>query len=445
MTAHASFAPPPAVHILPPTSTLFEKAASAVDARLLEIPVPLRDLWRWDTCPATHLAWLAWALSVDVWVDSWSDDKKRAVIRNAFKHHRLKGTLAGQRTYMDLVGSTLYRAVRPPAKNFLGKSSTAAEKEALLEGLPQIRIFPARRNGNAGFRAFFNGKHGRFFADSMGNPDCFPREVDVGSKETTNAIYVYGNITKQLTWAKLSDNAERVMIPSTNTYTAFCNGFMGRKFFRKTDASERIVTIDLQRTSAVERLLYRFPVVPKLDPVNVVPFRRAEKGFAPRSVFCGTPIGARNFTKYASAADVPRPNVPPPPNGAARNGKRYFYRSGAKYRIYDTIYFKPRDLILAGRQATNFMGRERFGMPSFTAELKVIVPGKRPKWAADRFVGGFFYKAPKDNLHNMLAASRASKSARDDILIQTKVYRPLRIGTSLIVGAPLIAGQYTRS
>jgi len=91
------------------------------------------------------------------------------------------------------------------------------------------------------------------------------------------------------------------------------------------------------------------------------------------------------------------------------------------------------------------MGHQRFGMPNFTAELKVVVPGKRPKWAADRFVGGYFYKAPKENLANTVAASRVAKSARDDVLLNTKVARPLLIGTPLLLGGELRLGQYTRS
>ncbi len=57
------------------------------------MPVPLRDLWQADSCPAELLPWLAWALSVDVWEDAWSDAQKREVIRRSVEIHKHKGTL----------------------------------------------------------------------------------------------------------------------------------------------------------------------------------------------------------------------------------------------------------------------------------------------------------------------------------------------------------------
>ena len=442
MTVFAPQEPPFATHLLPRESTPLEKALAAVDGRILEIPIPLRALWRWDECPAAHLPWLAWALRVDLWDETWPDAKKREVIRRSFALHRLKGTLAGQREYISLAGSELYRWVRPPAKNFLGRSSTLEERVALLEKMPQIRIFPARRTANAGFRGFWNGRHGPWFQDADGRADCFPREVDPHTKIATRAIYVYGPLTQELTWSALSDGGEQVMIPAKARRSVFTSSFTGAGFFRKSDAKDRIVTLNLDRTGAIDRLLYRFPVVPKLTAINVVPARIGEHGFAPRSVMCGTPIGASN--RLAFSGPAPKP-LPPLPNGASRDGKRYFVRSGARFRTYDVVYLKDPDVNLDGRAARNFMGRERFGIANFTAEIKVIVPGHRPRWAADRFVGGIFWKAPKDNLANALTASRVAKSARDAIWMNTNVARPLKIGTPLLLGGDLVLGQYTRS
>lgn len=420
---------PRRLHLLPETSTLFEKAlAASTSLRLDNIPAPLRSLWRWDECPSSHLAWLAWAVGVDFWIDSWPDTKKREVIRNSFKLHRIKGTLGGQRAFISLAGSELYRSTLPPAKNFLGRSATVAERSAVLEKLPQIRIFPARRTANAGFRGFWRGKHGPWFQDAAGKSDCFPREVDPRTKITTRAVYVYNGVTTELRWTAMSDNGEQVLMPSKARGSAFTSSFMGHCYFRKSDAKDRIVTLNLDRDGAIGQLLYRFPVVPKATAVNIVPDRIGQHGFAPRSVFSGTPIGPSEV-----------------PEGGAPNGRRFFVRSGAKYRTYDVVYFKDANVTLDGRAAHNFMGYQRFGMPTFTAELKVVVPGKRPKWAADRFVGGYFYKAPKETLANTIAASRIAKSARDDVLLNTKVARPLLIGTPLLLGGELRLGQYTRS
>lgn len=65
--------------------------ALAID-RISDVPTPLRDLWRPDSCPADLLPWLAWTLSVDVWDPSWTEATKRGVIAASIDVHRHKGT-----------------------------------------------------------------------------------------------------------------------------------------------------------------------------------------------------------------------------------------------------------------------------------------------------------------------------------------------------------------
>lgn len=78
--------------LLPPNATQAEHRIEQATARLGELPVPLRDLWNPDTCPEALLPWLAWALQVDIWDKTWSDDVQRSVIRGAIDVHRRKGT-----------------------------------------------------------------------------------------------------------------------------------------------------------------------------------------------------------------------------------------------------------------------------------------------------------------------------------------------------------------
>jgi phage tail P2-like protein len=79
-------------HLLPPNATADEKAIASALSRLSDVPVPIRELWNPDTCPAELLPWLAWALSVDVWNTAWPEAKKRQVIKAAIVVHRHKGT-----------------------------------------------------------------------------------------------------------------------------------------------------------------------------------------------------------------------------------------------------------------------------------------------------------------------------------------------------------------
>lgn len=66
--------------------------ASATE-RVGAVPVPLRDLWNPQTCPANLLPWLAWALSVDAWNANWSEQQKRDTIAASVAVHRIKGTV----------------------------------------------------------------------------------------------------------------------------------------------------------------------------------------------------------------------------------------------------------------------------------------------------------------------------------------------------------------
>lgn len=77
---------------LPPNATPQEVALAEAIGRVGDVPVPNGSLWDPATCPAALLPWLAWALSVDVWVADWSDDIKRAVIAESLLLHRRKGT-----------------------------------------------------------------------------------------------------------------------------------------------------------------------------------------------------------------------------------------------------------------------------------------------------------------------------------------------------------------
>ncbi|MDO5101487.1 MAG: phage tail protein I [Lautropia sp.] len=79
--------------LLPPNATTLERALAEVTARVDEAPVPIRELWRADTCPAHLLPWLAWAMSVDEWDSTWPEETKRASIRDAAQIQRHKGTV----------------------------------------------------------------------------------------------------------------------------------------------------------------------------------------------------------------------------------------------------------------------------------------------------------------------------------------------------------------
>ncbi|MBB5864815.1 phage tail P2-like protein [Xanthomonas arboricola] len=84
-----------------------ERALAAVTERLEAIPLPYPDLWNPDTCPAGHLPWLAWTLSVDDWKADWSDAVKRSRLRSAMAIQRRKGTANSVRMVVESFGGAV--------------------------------------------------------------------------------------------------------------------------------------------------------------------------------------------------------------------------------------------------------------------------------------------------------------------------------------------------
>ncbi|WP_394201078.1 phage tail protein I [Marinagarivorans algicola] len=79
--------------LLPPNTTPLELAlANFTQKKLTDLDIPIRDLWSPWRCPLPLLPWLAWAVSVDEWDASWSEQQKRETVASSFKIHAKKGT-----------------------------------------------------------------------------------------------------------------------------------------------------------------------------------------------------------------------------------------------------------------------------------------------------------------------------------------------------------------
>lgn len=93
-----------AARLLPGNATELERNAAEALAQIERVPVPLRDLWNPDTCPAELLPYLAWAFSVDRWSPAWPESAKRAAIRAAYFIHAHKGTIGALRRVVEPLG-----------------------------------------------------------------------------------------------------------------------------------------------------------------------------------------------------------------------------------------------------------------------------------------------------------------------------------------------------
>ncbi len=63
----------------------------------------IRDVKDPDRCPVALLPWLAWEYAVDFWEDSWSEEDKRQVIRDAAYVHQHRGTAGAVRRSLGAV------------------------------------------------------------------------------------------------------------------------------------------------------------------------------------------------------------------------------------------------------------------------------------------------------------------------------------------------------
>ena len=94
-------------NLLPPNSTVHERNLAAVNARISDIPTPLRELMNPDTIPIALLPWLAWHLGVDAWKDYWPEQIKRARVKKAIPIARKNGTAAAVREVVATFGGNI--------------------------------------------------------------------------------------------------------------------------------------------------------------------------------------------------------------------------------------------------------------------------------------------------------------------------------------------------
>ncbi|MDR7024231.1 phage tail protein I [Pseudomonas peli] len=90
--------------MLPSNATQLERLAAQALAQIERVPVPIRDLISPTRCPAHLLPYLAWAMSVDRWEESWPEATKRQVIASSYYVHAHKGTIGSLRRVVEPLG-----------------------------------------------------------------------------------------------------------------------------------------------------------------------------------------------------------------------------------------------------------------------------------------------------------------------------------------------------
>ena len=79
--------------LLPPNASKLLRDLESVSGNSFDLPTLNRYVANPDSAPAHILPWLAWAVSVDDWSDSWSEEVRRNVIKASIEVHKKKGTI----------------------------------------------------------------------------------------------------------------------------------------------------------------------------------------------------------------------------------------------------------------------------------------------------------------------------------------------------------------
>ena len=425
-------------HLLPPNATALEKGLAAPLGRLSAIPVPIDQLLRADACPAPLLPWLAWALSVDLWDEAWPEVKKRAIIAESFALHRKKGTIHAIDRYLAYAGAELKRAITPPDKAFAGATMTAAERAEWLARFPQIRIFSFRDRGQATFGAFTRGAW-KLPKTFLAARVVFPYQTDAGERWGRRAFlwdkgshHLATGLETPLRWLErtsvtrtgIATRYEQVLIPGTAVKTLFLGKMVagnagrrdGRCFPLLSAAGARIVSLAIQSEYAADEdvLIPRFAVPSGLTPITAFPEKVAERGTARR----GVEVFGGAAGRWLDPATGERKRVP----GFI---KGYLPPSSAPFRLYDRFHLHDPARLPQARRATSFLGAMRLGMLAFHAQLDVAITGRRSVYHAGRFVWGHLVAADQRPLLDARTAVNRAKAARDKVLINTSLHRPL--------------------
>src|ERR1035437_980334 len=162
-----------AVMVANPGSTLLyrqaaglEKAMADTDAtRLMALDAEIViATWSPEDCPIELLPYLAWAMGVNFWNDNWSEVTKRSWIAVQWQFKSLRGSAASIEMAIDYAGRdvspfgySVRNIITKPQQLFPGPSITAAQREAWLAELPQVRVYYFQQTGTAVADKFFIG------------------------------------------------------------------------------------------------------------------------------------------------------------------------------------------------------------------------------------------------------------------------------------------------
>lgn len=380
-----------------------------------------KDPW---TCPEHLLNFLAFERSVDIWDENWPVWKKRSVIASAPADHRIKGTEAGARRYVEIADGALLQVVTPPEGFFAAAGLSKEQKDAHIARHPKVRITLARGKSKAPIMdGFFCG-------------DGFVGEATTGVPDGhtlwgRRAYLVKDGVQEPLQLTRLVETEEqrvgvvieRITTPGRAVAEAFVGEIgAGIGFVGAWDVPPRNYTVSLDKSYRhVESRLEL-----SLVPVGYIPrdtryVRESLVGDGGPSFFCGDFANDRFVGRNDGGellADVLRlydPSIPSPITGGG-----------------------------------SFVGVNRVGMKHHTAEMLIDMRATHVPHTA--FVAGFSFVgedpvSPRDNSRRnfFLDAVASSKRLSDRIGVTFQTRRARTLGDGIPLDGSVRLGDTVKN
>lgn len=393
------------VDLLPRNATEFERAVSLASAKGADLPAYLvsdvTDPW---ACPSELLPFLALERSVDLWDPEWPDARKRWVIAEQARLHRLKTTEAGFRAYLSLVGADLVRTITPRSDFFAAPAFGDDDRREWVRQFPEIRIRTFAKEGFDRVSAMSGpADHADAYLGATDGPAFFADDgLNPGEALGRQAILYREGVEVSLLWSEVPTGDgryfEQIILPGEAGGLWFADDVASQGFLDDPDTPNRIISFAAAPDEVIGGYAYNL-VRPSLTPVTTWPERVTAEATDDVSLF---------------ADDVPIDLV-------------WLVEPRARFRIYDSIRLFDMERATQLPVSTDFIDSARFRLDPYTAELTVRIEGHKPE-AALEFVDDHLVEDNTLGLLNAVDAVRISQSVRDTIYLNSKAHSPVRFG-----------------
>lgn len=369
--------------------------------------IDLATLWDPRRAPAARLPSLAADVGVMLWDPAWPESKKRNVIRRSLELKRKRGTLASFQEHFRFVGAELVQFRAPPQRAIARRPRTQEQRTAWAAQFPRLEVRDVRIR---------HARPGRLVVGRCwGGSRRAAQDSPVGTWFGPRATLTRAGVSLEVRIRRVDGHLQAALPEQRRR--ALTGQTLGRRSW-------------CPKSSTAASRIYAFRFGERLaDTVSpgksVAEIRAAEAGTS----------GARDRQLVA---------------GSVFGGRRRFLRAsrasehvGRSIRLFDPALaasgrLKPRGGMIAGR---TILGQPAFQL-RLAVDLKRRKPGRRPWPITWR---GPLRAHDPSRLADGLAAARAAKLGRDQVLVRTGLYRPIAAGDGVPLDGTVRLGQIVRS